>query len=101
MTESTTPIEQKIVFAAGAGEAGPMILMGIPAGAWDYMKDGRVHHFDLGPVGIPVRLMLFGGASHDACMALLQQALARSGSAYLDLRREDFGIRPPAPEGRR
>jgi hypothetical protein len=36
-------------------------LLGVPAGAWDYMKDGKTHHFDLTNIGVPFKLM-FGAA---------------------------------------
>jgi hypothetical protein len=90
-------IEQKIVFAIspeGQGDGVPLLLVGVPRAAWVYMKDGKTHHFDLTSVGIPLKLMMYGAADHDAAMKVVQDAMAASGQAYLDERQTDFSIQP-------
>lgn len=90
-------IEEKIVFAVsptGQGDGAPVVILGIPKGAWEYMKDGKTHNFDLTKAGIPVKLMLFGAESHDAAMKVMNEAFAASGNAYLDARNRDFSIEP-------
>ena len=89
-------IEQKIVFAIspkGTGDGVPLLIMGVPAGAWDYMKDGKTHHFDLTKAGLPVKLVLFGAESHDAAMKVIADGAAARNEAYLDERRRDFSIK--------
>ena len=90
-----TPIERKIVFAVGQGTSPgtPMIVMGMPAGAWVYMKDGNTHHFDFTNIGIPLQLVLYGGKDHGDCMQKIESVLAAEGVAYDDRRRDNFGIK--------
>ena len=93
-----TSIERKIVFGVAPPDrrGTATIMIGVPAGAWDHMKDGNTHHFDLTRVGLPTQFVLFGAETHDAAMKLIEQGAREAGAAYLDLRREDFGIAPVA-----
>lgn len=91
----TKPIEHKIVFGLGDTAAGKLIMLGVPQGAWEYMSDGKTHTFDLNRAGIPVQIIMFGGATHDECMSVLQAAFAGADCTYADMRREDFSIHPP------
>ena len=75
-------------------EGGTMVLLGIPAAAWDYMKDGKTHLFDLTKLGLPIQLVLFGAESHDAAMKVIEARNSRLGIAALDERRADFSINP-------
>ena len=86
-------IDQKIVFGISheVGEI-PTLVMGIPTAAWEYMKDGHTHTFDLSKAGIPVKVVLFGASDHDAVLALIDAGLKASGHPYLDERRKDFSI---------
>jgi hypothetical protein len=93
----TRNIEDKIVFGVcpgGEGDGVPLVLLGIPKGAWEYMKDGKTHNFDLTKAGIPVKLMLYGGDSHSHCMKMIEAHLSKQDLPYLDQRREDFSIKP-------
>lgn len=85
--------EDKIVFAVSQTPEGPLVVVGVPAGAWEFMKDGRTHHFDLGQVGLPLKLMMFGGKDHETCMKTFEQAAKEAGAAILDSRNKDFGIK--------
>jgi len=90
-------VEQKLVFAIspeGHGDGIPLLLVGVPRAAWVYMKDGKTHHFDLSSIGIPIKLMMFGAADHDAAMKVVQDAIAASGLACLDECQTDFSIQP-------
>jgi len=91
-------IEEKIVFAVapeGQGDGVPVIMMGIPAGAWNYMQDGKTHTFDLTKAGVRAKLVLFGAQNHaDARAALEAAAFASGADALDDQTRTDFSIQP-------
>jgi hypothetical protein len=92
-------IEEKIVFAvspSGQGDGVPVMLLGIPKGAWQYMRNGKTHTFDLTSAGIPVKLVLFGGRDHAEVMRTVDEAMKISNTPYLDKRRDDFAIKPKA-----
>lgn len=61
--------EQKTVFAVTEDKG--TVIIGVPAAAWEYMKDGMTHTYDLRRFGVPVRIVLFGGADRAACLAPL------------------------------
>lgn len=88
--------EEQMVFAVspGNGDGVPLVLLGIPAGAWEYMKDGKTHSFDLTKVGLPIKLMLFGAADHAEAMKIITADMASAGVTVRDERRRDFSIEP-------
>jgi hypothetical protein len=93
-------IEEKLVFAIspeGQGDGVPLLIVGLPAGAWEYMRDGKTHHFDLTKLGLPVKMIFFGAENHDAAMKALQEGMKARGEAYLDERQRDFSIEPKEP----
>ena len=97
MAAGERDIEQKIVFGVsyeGQGDNIPVILIGVPVGAWDYMKDGKTSHFDLTSVGVPIKLILFGAEDHTGAMKLIEEHNRRLRLPYLDERRRDFSIKP-------
>lgn len=86
-------VEDKIIFAVsheGQGDGVPLVILGVPTGAWEYMKDGKTHTFDLTKAGVPVKLMLYGAASHQAAMDVIDGHFKQTGQPYLDERRTDF-----------
>lgn len=86
--------EQRVVFAAGTGQEGkPLIIMGIPKEAWEYMKDGKTHTFDFTNAGIPIQVVLFGGADHNSIMKSLGTSMKNNNTAYFDERNNDFSIK--------
>jgi len=91
-------IEEKIVFAIGDSDGVPIVIVGIPKGAWEYMKDGKTHHFDLTRAGLPIKFMLYGASDHAAAMKAIEDAMAAAGAALLDCRREDWGIKDRGPQ---
>ena len=88
-------IEEKIVFGLSRDFAGrTLLLLGIPAGGWEYMKDGKTSHFDLSSVGVPLQVIVYGGATHDEVKAAIDKHNASVGIPALDARRQDFSIKP-------
>ena len=91
------PIDQRIMFAVcpdGQGDGVPMLLIGVPIGAWQYMRDGKTHNLDLTSIGIPLKLMMFGAKDHDTCKAVVEAHNKMIGNAALDMRNKDFSIQP-------
>lgn len=88
-------IKNKIVFAlVPPDERGTvMLLLGVPEAAWEYMKDGKTHTFDMTALGLPLQLMLYGAKDHDAAKQVIDDYNATRGIAALDARREDFSIK--------
>jgi len=71
-----TDKNRKIAVAKADGTPGepPVVMLGIPAGAWEHMKDGDTHHFDLTKTGIPVKFVLFGGPDYPSVIETLNVA---------------------------
>ncbi|OGT54669.1 MAG: hypothetical protein A3E01_09975 [Gammaproteobacteria bacterium RIFCSPHIGHO2_12_FULL_63_22] len=86
--------EDQMLFALAPTSDGqpPIIIFAISQAAWEYMKDGKTHTFDLTKSGIPLRLMCFGAKSHSDAMKTLNDAMAKLGVPYLDERSKDFSI---------
>jgi hypothetical protein len=90
-------VEEKIIFALApptdkpGGNGNPVLMLGIPKGAWDYMKDGMCHTFDLTKIGLPVQLVVFGGNTHESTLADLHRAIGQI--PVVDLRSADFSIK--------
>jgi hypothetical protein len=87
--------EDKIVFALAPDTDAPLVLLGIPSGAWEHMKNGQTHTFDLTKLGLPLKLMLYGAADHTAAMKMIEAHLSDRDLTMLDLRRENFAIETP------
>jgi hypothetical protein len=86
--------EEKILFAISIDhkDQAPIIMFAIPTAAWEYMKDGKTHTFDLSKAGLPVRVVLFGGGDSESLMKVLKEDLAKQGIRVDDRRGEDFSI---------
>ena len=80
--------DQKCVFAIT--EDKQTVLLGIPIAAWEYMKDGKTHTFDLTSLGIPVKIILFGGLDQASIRAVLNPT-----PDCLDVTGLDFGFGNP------
>lgn len=90
------PVDKRMVFAVGdLGRNGEQaLLLGIPAAVWDEIKGGAISHdLDLTVLGIPLKLVLFGGADHSACLKVIEEAARKHGVPLLDERRKDFSIK--------
>lgn len=82
--------DTKVIFGVapnGTGDGVPLVILGIPQTAWDYIKDGKTNTLDLTKVGLNVKLVLFGAPSQDAAMKMLN-----TDRATQDRRNEDFSI---------
>lgn len=88
--------EQKVVFALSTRDEGYDVLLGVPTAAWDYMKDGQTHTFDLTKLGLPIRIILYGGPDRPTVRAAIDAHNKTLGiETVWDLSLEDFAIRPP------
>lgn len=90
--------EEKMVFAISELDGQPLIVLGIPEAAWEFMKDGKTHHFDLSKVGIPVKVMVFGGKDQAECLKVITDANAARGIATLSEPGKDYGIDKAKPD---
>lgn len=53
----------QVVFAISPrGDDGTDVLLGVPTAAWEYMQHGKTHTFDLTKLGLPIRIIMCGGA---------------------------------------
>lgn len=87
---------EKCVFGLAASHEGlPVAIIGVPELAWEYMKDGRTHTFDLRSLGFPVQIMIFGARDHRHALDLMGQGAEAAGMPVADLRDQDFGMKPP------
>lgn len=82
----------KVVFAVSPREEHVDVLLGVSADAWEYMKDGRTHTFDLTKLGLPLRLILYGGPDPETLKAAIEAHNAGLGMPTVDMTAEDFGI---------
>jgi len=88
--------EEKCVFGLAAqGDGSPVAIIGVPKQAWEYMRDGKTHTFDLRALGFPVQIMLFGAENHRHAIDLMGQGAEAAGTPVADLRDQDFGMKPP------
>ncbi len=89
--------EEKVVFGIAPSPNGPVAILGVTAAAWDYMKDGKTHTFDLRGIGFPVQIMMFGAQNHARVVELLGQGAEARGMPVHDSRDEDFSMKESAP----
>jgi hypothetical protein len=86
----------KIVFAVapeGTGDGlGPMLLVGISKDAFEYMKDGKTHDFDLSSIGVPIKMVLFGASTFEEARATVERMAAMSKTRTADLTGRNFSI---------
>lgn len=97
MSEQKVNIEEKTVFCIapnGTGDGVPLVMLGVPAGAWEYMKDGKTHNFDFTKVGLPIKLMLFGAKDHAEAMGYIEQMAKNAGMTLNNMLNRDFNIHP-------
>lgn len=92
--EAKKNINEKVLFGVGPSSdgLGPVMIVGIPKDAWDYMSDGKTHQMDLTKIGLPIRLMLFGCKDHAEGMKFLEGQARDAGAPYRDQRRTDVSF---------
>jgi hypothetical protein len=84
---------EKVLFALSPRpEGGADVVLGVPTAAWEYMKDGKTHTFDLTKLGLPIRIIMCGGADLETIGRWIEAHNARLGLATQDRRGEDFSI---------
>ena len=75
------------------------VLLGVPTAAWEYMKDGQTHTLDLLKLGVPIRIILYGGPDHEAVRKVIDAHNRSLGIVGVrDLSREDFSITTRQPD---
>jgi hypothetical protein len=90
MDKDDKDVERKIVFVVSESDSGvPAVVLGIPEGAWQYIRDGHTQTFDFTKVGIPLQLVVFGATTHEAAHAALFRS---AGPNVVDMRSHDFSI---------
>lgn len=95
-------IDKRCIFAishAGTGDNIPVLVVGIPEECYDVLRSGLTQTMDLTMVGLPIKLVLFGGKDHTECKRLLDLSAAANGETVLDERRRDFSIKGFEPKG--
>lgn len=75
----------------------PIIAIGITPKAWADLQNEQTRTFDLQQIGVPIRIMLFGCASKERGIEILQQAAAANGVELEDRRSQD--VSTPEPKG--
>ena len=92
-------IDERIVFGiADSSDGKPTLLLGISRHCWETMQNGLCKDLDLTGIGLPIRLLVFGGDDHDGVMKTLYQSFAEAGVPILDERRRDFSIKENSNE---
>lgn len=82
--------DSKVLVALGEGAEKPVVILGIPAGAWDYMRGGLSHTFDLTSVGIPIQIIMFRGESYADVISTIENVAKETRMPVGGLR--DLGI---------
>jgi len=86
--------EQRVVFAVSPEleTNNVIILLQVPPGGWDYMKDGTCHTFDLTKMGLPVKILLAGCESREQAMQIVNDANAAKGVTTIQNPQTDYSI---------
>lgn len=92
--------EEKVVFGIAPATDGsaPLVLLGVSAAAWEYMRDGKTHTFDLTSLGLPLKLVMFGGTTRGAVTQEIEKINEARGLASLHLPGTDFSIKAAGPK---
>lgn len=90
--------DQRVVFGVSQdADDAILVLLQVPPGGWEYMKDGTCHTFDLTKAGYPIKILLSGCESRADAMRILEEANRQSQSATLHMAGTDFGIKDSKP----
>lgn len=85
--------DKRMVFGLGQDAAGEaVLLLGVPAAAWEHMKDGKTSHFDLAKAGLPLKVLVFGAATRNDCLKVIELHNSRVGVATFYEPGKNFGI---------
>lgn len=69
-----------------------VIIIGITNDAYDYIKDGKTHTFDLTKLGKKFKIILYGGPTNKNCLETIQSGAKAQGIVIDDQRGKDFKI---------
>lgn len=83
--------DKKVLVAMGTGSAKPVVILGVPQGAWDFMEGGLTHTFDLTSLGIPIQLLMFRGKDYADLVSTLENTAKETQMPVGGLR--DLGIK--------
>lgn len=86
-------INNEAVFLSAVDDDGvPILAVGLSAAAWDYIKDGKTHNIDCVKLGIPLRLMIFGGDTRESILKKLREDAKDYGIDVKDGPVKSFGF---------
>ena len=86
---------EQIVFAVAPRGEGFDVLLGVPPPAWEYMKDGHTHTFDLTKLGLTIRIIMYGGPDQSTVRRWIDEHNRSIGIVGVQERGdEDFAIGP-------
>lgn len=77
--------EEKVVFAIA--EDRKTVILGVSEASWEHMKNGMTHTFDLTSLGVPFKIIMFGGKTRTDVLKPLNM-----NENTLDLSGLDFGF---------
>lgn len=100
------PEDVKVTVAIGSpmvpGDPTKTVILGLPQGAWDYMRGerGLTHTIDLARLGFPIQIVIFAGDSGADIAAQLQVAAGMFTDHSRDAQGEqvDLGIKLPTQQ---
>lgn len=95
-------INKKLLFCVAPLKAGgpPVLMIGIPRECYEFIQNGMSQDFDLTAIGLPIKMMVFGGEDHSACLKIVEDACKASGVPILDERRRDFSFSAADKKGK-
>jgi hypothetical protein len=70
--------EERMIFAIDLNGGVPQVIVGIPHGAWEHIKDGEPCVLDLARSNVPVKVVVVGGRDHDAIQATIDRLIAQA-----------------------
>lgn len=68
------------------------LIVGIPTKSWSWMQNGKTSTIDLTKAGVRMRVVLFGGPTHQVVYDTLVKHNAKQGMVSDNQLNKDFGI---------
>ena len=94
MSKSDREIVFCIAPASEQSDGVAVLLFGVPKAAWEYMKDGHTHTFDLTRARLPLKVLIYGAEDHAGAMKPIEEHMRKIGKPFADERGTDFSIKP-------
>ena len=80
---------EQAVFGLGNQPDGSHVaVIGIHEKAWEHMRDGQTHTFDLRSLGYPVQIILFGAKDQSTAIRLMTDH-----PGPVEFKPDDFGMK--------